>query len=91
MILDYKNKFVIGLCLLPTYLVIAISLSWVSVVTWMIGIVVMTVFCDLMYIHMVLKPLSTGIEQWKRYWLTFVGQILFWLVVISLGSIWLAE
>lgn len=84
---NYSSNYVAGFCLLPTYICAGLLLSNVSIFIWIAGMLVVLIACSAMYASLVLKPLQTHVAAWKRYLLTFVTQILFWVAVIYVGSI----
>jgi hypothetical protein len=80
--MNYHKNYVAGLCLLPTYLVFAIVLSRKSLIVWCIGMLTMLFVSGNIYRIMVLKT-NELISIQKRYIATFLGQIIFWPIALS--------
>lgn len=80
---NYRNTWVAGFCLSPTYVAASLLLTRVGSVVWIVGILLMLIFGDRLYRAFVLfrwSDLSVG----RQYWLMFAGQIIFWGVVSCL-------
>lgn len=82
MSVKYDSHLVAGFCLLPTYLMAGLLLSGVNVLLWFVGIIVVMFLCSAMYHALVLRPSDSSPKIWIRYWVTFVVQIIFWVVIL---------
>lgn len=83
---DYESHNITDLCLLPSYLVIAFILSDKGIFIWFVGIILMFMFCNILYHLFVISPIMPSLEKWKRYWLFFAGQIVFWFLVYAIST-----
>lgn len=72
--------------MLPTYVVTAISLAWLELYIWIVGVLVMSIITDLMYFQLVLTPGTDHIGIRGRYLIVLFGQAVFWGAVLLLIS-----
>lgn len=79
---NYKNTWVAGLCLSPTYVAASLLLTRAGSLVWIVGILLMLIVGDRIYRAFVLfrwSRLTIG----QQYWLVFSGQFVFWGLIFS--------
>lgn len=85
MIMPYRSNYVEGLCLLPVYVVLAVTLGVILHFHIVISLVVMVLVAPIssgLYNYVVVR--DSEMARWQRYWLLFFGQIFFFLAVYKL-------
>ncbi len=72
--IDYKNKFIAFLCLLPSCLVFLLLISGLNLIEWLGLMIVGQIILQTLYNYIVLDVFE--LQMWKGYWLLFSLQLI---------------
>ena len=81
--INYSNNYIAGVCLIPTYLVMAIVLARTSLLIWIVGMIAILLVAGKLYNSVVLQG-SPDLGKGKRWLFLFIGQSFFWAMAIMI-------
>jgi len=75
----HENKYVMGFCLMPSYILTPFLLSWFNPVVWVFGTIVMLYITSWLYRYFILSCWSIDT---KMLWVRYVNLFLFQMLVL---------